>query len=114
MRDDSVYLEYIGESIGLIQEYLGTARYQGEDALFRDLRTQDAILRRMETLSEATTHLSDELKARYPEIDWRKIADFRNRLAHGYVELRLDLVWDTIVNDLPALQALIEQERKAG
>lgn len=111
MRDDTVYLEYVDECIELIGEYLATASRSGEDALFKDLRTQDAVLRRMETLGEATTHLSDELKARHPQIDWRKIADFRNRLAHGYTELRLDLVWEAIVNDLPGLKTVIEQER---
>lgn len=114
MRDDSVYLEYIEESIDLIYEYLGGATSLEEETLFRDLLRQDAVLRRMETLGEATTHLSDELKARHPDIDWREIANFRNRLAHGYADLRLDLVWASIVNDLPALKALIAQEKETS
>ena len=114
MRDDRVYLQYIGESIDLIQEFLATAALPGEDALYKDLRTQNAVLRLMETLGEATTHLSDELQARHPEIDWREVGDFRNRLAHGYTELRLDLVWFAITNDLPALRAVVGLETRTG
>lgn len=106
MRDDRAYLEYVRESIDLVEQYT----HDGKEAFFADLKTQDAVLRRLETLSDAAAHLSDALKGRHPEIPWRQIADFRNVLAHGYSEIRLDPVWQAIERDLPVLRAAVLEE----
>ncbi len=108
MRDDAVYLDYIAENIEIIEEYLQWVEGLPEKRLFsEDQMRQDAVLRRLETLGEAASHLSTELRARHPEIDWRKIVDFRNILAHGYMNIQTDRVWNNIVEDLPALKAVI-------
>ena len=72
--------------------------------------TLDAVLRRMETPADAAAHLSDELKARYPQIRWRQISDFRNVLAHGYTEIRLDQARAArdVLMDLPRIAELPE------
>ena len=106
MPDERIYLEYIRESIALVQEYAA----DGEHAFLTDRRTQDAILRRMETLADATGKLPSELKSRYPGIPWRDISAFRNVLAHAYAEVRLDRVWEAIRDDLPALLQVVEAE----
>ena len=106
MRGDRVYLTYIRESIDLVEQYTR----EGQEVFSTDLRTQDAVLRRMETLADAAARLSDDLKARHPQIRWRQVSDFRNVLTHGYTEIRLDQVWQAIVQDLPALKAVVDEE----
>ena len=106
MRDDRYYLEYIRESIVLVEQYTT----DGEEAFLGDTRTQDAVLRRMETLADAATHLTSALKSRHPQIPWRQMGDFRNVMAHGYAEVRLDRVWSAIVADLPALKNAVDEE----
>jgi uncharacterized protein with HEPN domain len=106
MRDERIYLEYIRESIVPVGQYT----QDGEATFYADSRTQDAVLRRMETLADAATHLSPELRARHPEVPWRQVADFRNVLAHAYAEIRLDRVWSAIVHDLPALKSVVDEE----
>jgi len=106
VRNDRVYLVYIRDSIDRVEQYTRI----GEPDFSTDPKTQDAILRRMETLADAAAHLSDELKARHPEIRWRPISDFRNVLAHGYTQVQLDRVWQAIVQDLPALKAAVDEE----
>lgn len=111
MRDDAVYLQHIAESIALVEEYLtGADGGASQQLLYGDRRTQDAVLRRMETLADAASHLSDALKARHPEIPWRQIGDFRNVLAHGYADIRLDRVWQAITGDLRTLRAVVRAE----
>lgn len=111
MRNDGVYLAHIAECLERIEEYLGGEGSGADERLFyADSRTQDAVLRRMETLADAAGHLSEEIKARHSEIPWREIGDFRNVLAHGYTEVRLAQVWQTIVDDLPAVRRLIDRE----
>ena len=106
MRDDRAYLEYVRSSIGLVEQYA----QDGEQVFLTDLKTQDAVLRRLETLADAAAHLSEGLKSRHPEIPWRQISAFRDVLAHAYSEIRLDVVWQAIERDLPALQVVVEEE----
>ena len=112
MRDDGAYLQLISESIAPMMEYITEMAEEPSLRLFaEDLRTQDAVLRRMEILADAASHLSSALQSRHPDIPWRKISDFRNVLAHAYMEVELDLVWSVIEEDLPALKALVQKER---
>jgi uncharacterized protein with HEPN domain len=111
VRDDTIYLRHIAESLDLVKQYLaGTDGALDEDLFYDDRRTQDAVLRRMETLADAASHLSNTLRARHPEIPWRQIGDFRNVLAHGYADIRLDRVWQVIVVELPAIEAVLDEE----
>jgi uncharacterized protein with HEPN domain len=54
--------------------------------------------------------MSDTVKARHPEIPWAGIAAFRNRLAHGYVDVKLDRVWDVTERDLGPLREAVRAE----
>lgn len=103
---DRRYLDYILESIELIEYWTAS----GRDTFVIDDLTQNATLYRLETLTEAAGKLSIDLKGRYPHFAWRDMTDFRNRTAHGYLALDLDLVWRVIVVDLPALKQMVEKE----
>jgi uncharacterized protein with HEPN domain len=85
-------LRYILESIARIEEYTAG----GYEAFRTEPIVQDAVLRRLETLADATSKLSDTLKARHPEIPWRQVYGFRNIAAHGYLTIQLDRVWEII------------------
>jgi uncharacterized protein with HEPN domain len=66
-----------------------------------------AILKCIEIVGEASAAISAETIARYPEIPWRQLRGMRNRLVHGYYEVDLDVVWDTVSHNLnPLLMAL--------
>ena len=70
----------------------------------------DAGLRRLHTIAESTQRLSTELKVRHPEIPWARMAGFRNRIAHAYMDVDPDLVWTVIEDELPALTKLATTE----
>jgi len=111
VRDDRAYLAPIAENIDLILGWLaGPTGAPDRRTFYEDLLRQRAVLRNLETLADAASHFSDALKARHPWLPWRKVADFRNVLAHVYLELDLDLVWQTIANDLPELKAIVDEE----
>ena len=73
----------------------------------RDSKTQDAVLRNLQTLAESTQHLSPALKTSHREIEWEKIAGFRNVLVHDYLGINLIRVWEIIERNLPELKARI-------
>ena len=71
-----------------------------------DRRTQQAVTLNLIVLGEAATKLMDrhaELIADYPQIEWQAMRGMRNRIAHGYYEIDLDVVWDTVTLGLPEL-----------
>ena len=104
---DADHLAHMGHAISRIKEW---AR-DGRRAFLEDERTQWAVLRGMHTLTESAVNLSDGLKARHPEIDWRGLAGYRNIVVHGYLnQLSLERSWEYIEKDLPVLAAAVEEE----
>lgn len=67
-------------------------------------------VRRMEILADAAGRLSDDVKERYPAIPWRAIVGFRNVVAHAYMGVAMERVWEYLTTDLPALRDLVEAE----
>lgn len=70
---------------------------------------QNAVIRSLEVIGEAAGKVSSETVAAHVEIDWRRITGMRHRLIHGYGDVRLDTVWATVRDHLPAL---IEQLKR--
>ena len=69
---------------------------------------QLAILKSVEIIGEAASRISEETKAGHPDIPWAEIIGLRNRLVHAYFAIQLDIVWQTVQEDLPPLIAQIE------
>ena len=69
---------------------------------------QLAILKTVETIGEAAFHIGPSTRGAYPEIEWVKIVGMRNRLVHGYFDVRLSRVRDTVQKDIPRLIAQLE------
>ncbi|MCL4498666.1 MAG: DUF86 domain-containing protein [Chloroflexi bacterium] len=104
MKDDRLYLIYIDECISRIEEYISG----GRAAFFEDIKTQDAVLRNLQTLAESTQRLSAELKARYPGADWQGMSGFRNVVVHNYLGVNLNHVWEIVSDDIPKLKETIK------
>ncbi|AEO48816.1 HepT-like ribonuclease domain-containing protein [Rhodospirillum rubrum] len=82
-----------------------THGYSKEDFL-KDKRTQQAVIMSLIIVGEAATKVMDrhpEFVNRHPEVPWRSIRGMRNRIAHGYFDTDLNVVWETVQTALPAL-----------
>lgn len=77
--------------------------------LEQDRMLQLALVRLVEIIGEAATRVSDAGQAQYPTIPWQKARGTRNRLVHGYDKIDLQVLWDTITDDLPPLIAELER-----
>ncbi|MBJ7601689.1 MAG: DUF86 domain-containing protein [Candidatus Dormibacteraeota bacterium] len=87
-------------------------RYRGggwRGSVIREM-AEDAILRRLETLSDAAGQFSSDLRARHPEIAWRRISAFRNVRAHGYMRIDAQRIDEVVDQELPPLRAVADQE----
>jgi uncharacterized protein with HEPN domain len=68
---------------------------------------QDAIIRNLEIIGEASVNVSDDLKTQYPDVDWKEMRGMRNFVTHQYFGVELSDIWHTVVNDIPTLKKQI-------
>jgi uncharacterized protein with HEPN domain len=80
------------------------------DDFAADRKTVYAVVRALEIVSEASRRLGDELKARYPKIDWIAVAAAGNVYRHEYEGVDVDLIWHTVKHDLGALRDVAASE----
>jgi uncharacterized protein with HEPN domain len=86
-------------------------------AFLGDKRTQQAVVLSLIVLGEAATKVMDRHPAfaeAHGQIPWRNMRGMRNRIAHGYFDIDLDVVWDTVRSALPQLMAALDNLRRPG
>ncbi|OYV74591.1 MAG: hypothetical protein B7Z66_15930 [Chromatiales bacterium 21-64-14] len=77
-----------------------------KDDFLADKRTQQAVVMSLIIMGEAATKVMDgyaEFTQTHPEVPWRSMRGMRNRIAHGYFDINLDVVWETVQTALPDL-----------
>lgn len=100
-RDPRLYVEDMLEFCDLALAYSdGVSR----PALDADRMRYDAILRNLELIGEAATHVTAEQRGLAPQVPWREIVATRNRVAHAYLGIAADTVWSILRDDLPTLR----------
>jgi len=99
MKDDRLYCIHILECIDRIESYTGDCDLE---RFMRSPIIQDAVLRNLQVMAESTQRLSAEFKDACPNIDWRGISGLRNILAHDYLGIDLEIVWNLLARDLPS------------
>jgi uncharacterized protein with HEPN domain len=108
MKDDSVYLKHIYDTISDIENFTQELSKEG---FLRSKEKQYAVLRGLEIIGEATKNLSRELKKSCSEVNWKDIAGMRDKLVHVYFGVNLPLVWKTVKEDLPKLKEQVQKLR---
>lgn len=92
------------EAIDKIERYTKDMDFAG---WLEDEKTVDAVIRNIEVIGEASSHLPDEVLQRYKDIPWRLMKGIRNILAHEYFGVDLEIIWKTVKEDLPAIKKLL-------
>ena len=78
-------------------------------ALLADRQAVLAFERALEVLGEAVKRLPPDLRDRYPAVPWKLVAGMRDRLSHGYDEVRHEVLWNAVQQDVPVLLTTVEQ-----
>ena len=105
-RDYRLYLEDILDSIQKIHNYMSGISVE---SLEHDPKTLDAIIRNLITIGEAVKNLPPEIRERYPDIEWKKIAGLRDILIHSYMSLNLKIIKVVVCDRLPSLESRIKE-----
>lgn len=108
----SDYLDHIQQAAVDARSFVeGLAK----DDFLADKRTQQAIIMSFIIIGEAATKLMDsyaEFTQAHTEVPWRSMRNMRNRMAHGYFDINLDVVWETVHEWLPTLLKQLPAVRK--
>ena len=99
-KSDRLYLLHIVECIGWIENYCTI----GKEEFLRDRKTQDAVIRNIEIIGEASKKISQELKDRYIDIPWKKISGTRDRIVHDYFGVDYEIIWVVVEKELEVLK----------
>lgn len=105
-RSAREYLLHIRDEAEFLQQ---TRAGLDRESLLRDEILKRAVVRSLEIIGEAVKHISEQVRNKYPGIEWRAIAGMRDKLIHDYVTVDYDIVWDVITNNVPALMREVEQ-----
>ncbi|MDR2171406.1 MAG: DUF86 domain-containing protein [Planctomycetaceae bacterium] len=109
IKNDLLYLLNILEHIGKIQKYTENANSPDEFYELNEQLNFNATINLLANIGENISKISNELKTEYPEIEWRQIKDFRNKIIHNYVGIDFILTYNIIKHDLKKLQPKFEE-----
>lgn len=105
MRPDDARLEDMQRACQRIGQYLeGLTR----ERFLTDVKSQDAVMRQLTILGEATKYLSREFRDSHPEVAWHDVAGLRDLLVHAYHRVSEERVWIIAESEVPALLAFID------
>jgi len=108
-RHELLFLQDILESTNAILEF---TQGLSLEAFSLNRLVYSATIREFEIIGEATIHLSSELQEKYNTVAWRDLKDFRNMLIHEYFGVDHEIVYNTIINDLPPLKEVVQRMLK--
>jgi len=105
MKGDRVYLNHILDAIERIESYVAV----GRETFLSTPHWQDATIRQLEIIGEATKRLSQNLRSENDHVPWRRVAGLRDVLIHNYMGVDLEAVWQITQKDIPGLKQNVQE-----
>lgn len=103
-RDYKLYINDIRDSIKRIEEYLKDI---SEEEFRKDVKLQDAVIRRLEIIGEASRNIPRALKEKNKQVPWLKMSQYRDFIVHSYFEASLRRIWITATTELNEIKEAI-------
>lgn len=92
-----------------IQRYTTGLEYEG---FTKEDMVTDAVIRNLEIIGEASKNIPEDVRARYSDIPWGRMAGLRNVVIHSYFGVDLSIIWEIITRNIPEVKPLIEKTLK--
>ncbi len=105
-KDISFFISHMLESIDHVEEFISGV---DKDQFMGNVEKQAAVVRMIIVVGEASKSVPEDIRERYPDVPWKRIASMRDILVHGYFKVDLDVVWTVATEELgPLKQRLAE------
>ncbi len=105
-RDYKLYINDIKESVQQIEEYMQGVN---EEAFNKDKKLQDAVIRRLEIMGEASRNIPRALKEKNKHVLWFDMSQFRDFISHSYFNIGLLTIWKTVKEKLPQIKESLQK-----
>ncbi|MCF2138318.1 MAG: DUF86 domain-containing protein [Candidatus Thorarchaeota archaeon] len=105
-RDPNLFLIDIEDAIESIEKFVEGMDYE---KFVEDDKTSSAVIRKFEIIGEASKSIPMNIREKYPQIPWKRMAGMRDRLIHGYFGIDSKLVWEAIKTELPRVKEEIRR-----
>lgn len=103
------YLDYLQDILSMIEKIEGFTSGLSEDDFEENEMAQFAVIRAIEVMGEAAKNVPADVKERYSEIPWNRMAGMRDKLIHRYFGVDLQIVWETASRRIPELRLKISE-----
>lgn len=104
--DDLSYIKDIIDAIDRINFYTEGVT---KNTFFEHLMMQDAVMHQVEIIGEASNQISDTFRDEHPDLPWMEMRAIRNKIVHDYRGIELEIIWDTVQNNLPPLRKQVKR-----
>ena len=105
-EDDEIRLKHILDAARESVSFIEGHRREDLDS---DRKLNLSLVKLLEIIGEAARGITEEFRQDHSELPWKSMAGMRDRLIHGYFDVNLDVVWETVTNDLPPLIDKLEK-----
>jgi len=105
-RDPFILLDDMVTALSRIERYRGDMT---REQFLSDEKTVDAIVRNIEVIGEASRQLPPEFTESHESVPWHQMAGMRNRIVHDYFGIDVEIIWQVVIESLPALKQQITE-----
>ena len=100
------FLQHIADECTYL---LSVSKELSKDNFLDNETLKRAVVRSLEIIGEATKKIPADFKVKWSSIQWKNMAGMRDRLIHDYIGVNYSIVWDVLINKIPALNAQIQE-----
>lgn len=97
------YSDFLRDMLENAQRAILFTQEMDFDSFTKDEKTVYAVIRAVEIIGEAAAKIPEDVRAKHPNVPWREVKGMRNKLVHDYFGVNMEVIWQTIHEDLPEL-----------
>jgi uncharacterized protein with HEPN domain len=103
-RPARIRLEDLRQAMARVRQYTTGLTYA---EFIKDEKTMDAVLRNLEVVGEAARSIPEELRGRYPDVEWHRMIGLRNIISHEYFGVDMQIIWEVATRNVPETEPLV-------